>query len=173
MRLQSELRNGTAVRMNAGAASPLVLVIGALLLATGCGATSATSPTGASESATANLAFCVNESNRARATLALAPLVESVALESFAAAGAQADHESSLAHGHFESHVDGTAFAENEQLRWSKSGAVQQLMKDGISGYLAEGPVGGHYQNLMGPYTELGCGVYTNGNLITIVQDFR
>jgi uncharacterized protein YkwD len=163
----------TAGSARTAAFLPSVLfAAGAVLLATGCGATSTTSPSGASEPAP-DLAFCVSESNRARATVALPPLVESAALESFAAAGAQADHEANLPHGHFEGHMDGTAFAENEQLRWSKTGSVQQLMKEGVAAYVAEGLAGGHYQNLMGPYTQLGCGVYASGSLVTIVQDFR
>ena len=35
-----------------------------------------------------------------------------------------------------------------------------------------EGPGGGHYENMMGNYASLGCGVYIQGDGITIVQDF-
>ena len=35
-----------------------------------------------------------------------------------------------------------------------------------------EGPGGGHYENMMGPYAKLGCGIYVQGQQLTIVQDY-
>ncbi len=46
-------------------------------------------------------------------------------------------------------------------------------MVQGLAGMWAEGPGGGHYENMRGPYTEVGCGVFVNGVDITVVQDFR
>ena len=37
----------------------------------------------------------------------------------------------------------------------------------------AEGPGGGHFENMRGPYKELGCGVFVNGPEITYAQEFR
>ena len=32
---------------------------------------------------------------------------------------------------------------------------------------------GGHYDNIAGPYTQVGSGVFVNGNEVTVVQAFR
>jgi hypothetical protein len=37
----------------------------------------------------------------------------------------------------------------------------------------AEGRGGGHHENMRGPYSEIGCGVFVNGNEVTVVQAFR
>jgi len=37
----------------------------------------------------------------------------------------------------------------------------------------AEGPSGSHYQIMTGKYVQVGCGIYMNGNEVTISQDFR
>jgi hypothetical protein len=38
----------------------------------------------------------------------------------------------------------------------------------------AEGPSGGHYQNIVGPYTQVGCGIYIlNGSEVHVTTDFR
>ena len=37
----------------------------------------------------------------------------------------------------------------------------------------AEGRGGGHYDNLAGRYTQVGCGVFVDGDLVTVVQAFR
>ena len=65
------------------------------------------------------------------------------------------------------------SFAENEALLWSQSGTIQDTIQQAIALFHAEGPGGGHYQNLEGPYTQVGCGVYIATGNITLVQDFR
>jgi hypothetical protein len=37
----------------------------------------------------------------------------------------------------------------------------------------AEGASGGHYQNMVASFGGLGCGVFVQGPLVTIVQEFR
>ena len=56
---------------------------------------------------------------------------------------------------------------------WGSNLSVHKLLVQGLANMWAEGPGGGHYENMRGPYTELGCGVFVNGVEITIVQDFR
>ena len=51
--------------------------------------------------------------------------------------------------------------------------SAHKLMVKGLADMWAEGPGGGHYENMRGPYTQLGCGVFVNGVDITFVQDFR
>ena len=36
-----------------------------------------------------------------------------------------------------------------------------------------QGEGGTHYRNLVGNYTELGCGIFVNGDEVTVVQAFR
>ena len=119
----------------------------------------------------AELTFCVAETNRYRAMLGLPPVARSSALEAYAADGAREDGLAHAAHQHFRS-VRGIAFAENE-IPWWRSTSVRTVMQQGLAMMWAEGPGGGHYENMRGRYTQLGCGVFVNGLEITIVQDFR
>jgi uncharacterized protein YkwD len=122
----------------------------------------------------AELAFCVNETNRYRATQGLSALTRSAALETYAAAGAQQDGLAHEPHQHFRFTTGGggLARAENEIPWWSAT-SVHAVIQQGLQMMWAEGPGGGHYENMHGPYTQLGCGVFVNGNEITVVQDFR
>ena len=121
----------------------------------------------------AELIFCVAETNRYRATLGRAPLTRSSALEAYAAVGAREDGLTGQpAHQHFKrTNGGGVARAENEM--WGSNLPVHTLLVRGLANMWAEGPGGGHYENMRGPYTELGCGVFVSGVEITIVQDFR
>ena len=121
----------------------------------------------------AELTFCVNETNRYRATQGLSALARSGALEAYAAAGAQEDGLAHAPHQHFRStNGGGLARAENEIPWWSAT-SVHAVIQQGLAMMWAEGPGGGHYENMRGPYTQLGCGVFVNGNEITVVQNFR
>ena len=121
----------------------------------------------------AELTFCVNETNGYRATQGLSALTRSSALETYAAAGAQEDGLAHAPHQHFRStNGGGLARAENEIPWWSAT-SVHAVIQQGLAMMWAEGPGGGHYENMRGPYTQLGCGVFVNGNEITVVQNFR
>ena len=124
----------------------------------------------------ADLAFCVTETNRYRNSIGLSNLVESAELESFAATGAEVDGRAQTAHKHFTAtNGGGIALAENE-IPWWPLGTyhtVQEIMRQGLAQMWGEGPSGGHYQNLTGPYTQVGCGVFIDGGQVTVVQDLR
>ncbi len=155
------------------------------VMAAGCGGgstTSGVSTTSLSAAAAqtqataADLAFCVQETNRYRAQAGKALLNRSATLENYAAIGAQVDATAKIAHTHFAStNGGGVARAENEMLAAAVSifGTIQEAMRQSIARFYAEGPSGGHYQNLEGPYTQVGCGVFVGSGLITFVQDFR
>ncbi len=120
----------------------------------------------------ADLTFCVTETNRYRATQGLSALTRSTALEAYTAAGARQDGLAHAAHQHFvTTSGGGIALAENE-LPWWSATSVHAVIQQGLAGMWAEGPGGGHYENMRGSYTKLGCGVFVNGNEITVVQDF-
>jgi uncharacterized protein YkwD len=120
----------------------------------------------------------VTETNRYRVSVGLAAVAESAALERFAAAGAETDGRAHTAHKHFtDTNGGGVALAENE-IPWWPLGlyhSVQEIMRQGLAQMWGEGPGGGHYENLTGPYTQVGCGVFIDSGLgqVTVVQDFR
>jgi hypothetical protein len=137
---------------------------------------SSPTPTLPTTATAADLAFCVQETNRYRAMVGDRSVTESAALEAYAADGARIDATAQTPHLHFSStNGGGIAFAENEDLLWplASYGTVQAVMQQGLAGMWAEGPSGGHYQNLVGPYTQIGCGVYLANGAITVAQDFR
>jgi hypothetical protein len=118
----------------------------------------------------ADLEFCREETNRYRQQQGRPAVALSESLSERARAAAEYDHATGRAHDYFLSHPLGGA--ENEVLRWSGSN-VRQTMTAAIAGFSSEGPSGGHWQNLMGPYREVGCGVATGGGQITFVQNLR
>lgn len=126
---------------------------------------------------TGALATCVTESNRYRAMASKPALVESATIEAYAATGAMDDFNTSPHHHFMTTSGGGIAFAENEcpqQLGWTISPGESEdtVVAQCIAAFYSEGPGGGHYENLMGAYGSLGCGIYASGGKITILQDF-
>jgi len=124
--------------------------------------------------------FCVDETNRYRAMNGKPAVVHSAALEAYANTGAMVDHTGSP-HQHFSSTSGGgIAFAENECPRWNLQqqggGDMVELVRACIAAFYSEGPGSGpghgHYNNMMGNYGTLGCGIYQSGTSVTLVQDF-
>jgi hypothetical protein len=120
---------------------------------------------------------CVDETNMYRAIKSKPALAWSMQLETYADTGAMVDFSSSP-HNHFSSTSGGgIAFAENEcpqQGNWTApaGGDLVPVVKMCVKAFYDEGPGGGHYENMMGPYAKLGCGIYQSGTKITIVQDY-
>ena len=121
---------------------------------------------------TADLTFCVTETNRYRAMVSRTALTESASVEDFAAAAAQSDTQSGIPHGYYNAHSPGFS-AENEAPEWPVTSSIQNTIAAAIAAFWSEGPGGAHYQNLIGPYTQLGCGLFVIGQSVTIVQDYR
>ena len=144
----------------------------------GAGATTPTAPSSGDSGSTSvnldtELAYCVTETNGYRASVGVPPLTRSSALEAYAAVGAREDGLAHVAHQHFRStNGGGVATAEN-LIGWWTGRSVHQVIHDGLAMMWNEGPGGGHYENMRGRYTQLGCGVFVNGAEITVVQDFR
>ncbi len=121
--------------------------------------------------------LCIGETNRYRGLEGEAAVVHSQELEDYADEGARFDF-SAQPHDHFSSTGGGgIAFAENEcpqQGNWRVEPGqdVSAVVADCIKAFYDEGPGGGHFENLIGPYTKLGCGIYQSGDKITIIQDF-
>jgi uncharacterized protein YkwD len=155
------------------------LVYSAVLVG-GCsgGVTALNSSSSSSSTAAtaADLSFCLQETNRYRASVGLSALSQSAALESYAGTGAQVDGKAHLGHSHLSNTKGGgVALAENVIPWWPLAdyGSVQEVMRQGLAQMWAEGPGGTHYQIITGRYTQLGCGVFVDNGEITVVQDFR
>jgi Cysteine-rich secretory protein family len=126
-----------------------------------------------------DLNFCVAQTNRYRARHGKPPLRRSAELEAYAATGARYDTAARRPHSHFDdTRGSNLAFAENECPSfqgWSLEfggGSVRGALTKCLRAFYAEGPGGGHYENMMGEYRTLGCGVYVVGGGVSIVQDF-
>jgi hypothetical protein len=138
---------------------------------------SAASPSGGPGQITASaadLAFCVQEVNRYRATVGIATLSQQAGLEASAAQAAQSDHQSGEAHGWFRR--NGTALAENQAPRWSRASSgndARTFISRALQAMWAEGPGGGHHENMRGRFTATGCAVYSDATTATFVQHFR
>ena len=121
----------------------------------------------------ADLAFCVQEVNRYRATVGAGPLSQQAALEATAAQAAQSDHQSGEAHGWVRRNGGP---AENQAPRWSRAssgGNAQTFISRALQLMWAEGPGGGHYENMRGRFAATGCAIYSDTATATFVQHFR
>jgi hypothetical protein len=98
-------------------------------------------------------------------------------LEAFAAEGAKSDGIANLPHHHVATNpLPGNGQGgENEVLRWPYNlrPTVQGIVARAIAPFYGEGPGGGHYENIVGPFTQLGCRIYVDTNGMTVIQDFR
>jgi hypothetical protein len=124
------------------------------------------------------LAFCVEFINELRSQVDRPPLVRSAALEECAAGAAQEDAQNGTPHGHFRRTrgCDLTATAENEVPGWplERYESVQAIVQAGAESMFAEGPGGGHYENIVGDHTTVGCGIHvTENDAVWVVHNFK
>ena len=99
--------------------------------------------------------------------------MRSDALEAFAAEAAQNDALVRVAHHLFTTtNGRGTAMAETEILWWRGAG-VRAVIQKGLAQMWQGGPSDEHYNVIVGPYSEIGCGIFVNGSEVTVAQDYR
>ncbi len=120
---------------------------------------------------------CLDMTNQFRAGAGRPPVVQSAALEAYADEGAAYDfHNPDPPHAHFRNtNGGGIAFAENQCPQWPLSfagGDLNMLVAQCMQAFFDEGPGGGHYDNMMGNYGTLGCGLYQESGMVTIIQDY-
>jgi hypothetical protein len=153
---------------------PIVGLIAGLAVSCGRGAPSSPSPsTGSTVNLSANLSYCVDEVNRYRASAGRPPLARSAQLDAFAAQAAQNDGLSHQPHHWFATtNGGGLSTAENEILWWQGYG-VHSVIEQGLEQMWDGRPNGEHYDNMVGPYSQVGCGIFVNGSEVTVAQDFR
>lgn len=135
------------------------------------GDTSYTMPDGVTS---ADLDFCVAETNRYRSRVARPELRRAPPLQACAFAAARADHRDNRAHAYFlRSNGCNRAAAENQALRCPLTGTVQATIQRALQQMWAEGNGGAQHDAIAGGYSELGCGIELTGKTITIVLHFR
>jgi uncharacterized protein YkwD len=128
---------------------------------------------GDTASLSANLQFCTDEINRYRASVGRPALTRSASLESFASQAVQHDANAGVSHLFFSTNNGGgVSMAETELLRW-RNFTVRDVVRKGLAEMWAGGPSGEHYDILTGPYSEVGCGFFVNGDEVSSAQDFR
>ena len=126
-----------------------------------------------SEGFSTEMGYCVDEINRYRATIALPPLDRAAPLEDYATDSARIDTAARQPHTHFrDTNGGGVAQAETELLLWPNADA-RAVLQQGIRTMWKEGPGGSHYDVLTGSYGTVGCGIFVDGNMMTISQDFK
>ncbi len=147
---------------------------------TGSGTGADSSGSASSGASVDDLEHCVDVINSYRAEIGAPAYGRSSTLEQFAAEGAQSDAESGQAHGHFVSTGggDGVAFAEDEAPGWPVApygGTIDGVVDASMKAMWAEGPSGGHYQNMASTqYSQAGCGFYmTSSGDLWVTTDFR
>jgi len=111
--------------------------------------------------------FCVQRINQYRGTLSLPALTRAAHAEACVDKQAQYDSSVSTAHGAFSKCGE---FAQNECPGWG--GSLTAALPGCLAAMWSEGPGGGHYENMLGDYRSLGCGIFQSGTSVTIVQDF-
>ena len=125
----------------------------------------------------ADAGFCVDEINRLRGTVGAAPLLRDESVEAFSNDAARVDGDAHEVHKYFRETVGGNGMsrAENEIPWWNLYdwGSVRTIVKRGLAIEWAEGPGGGHYENMTGGYTSVACGISIKNGEVTITQDFR
>jgi hypothetical protein len=122
--------------------------------------------------------LCLDTINAYRATLSLKPVARSASLEAFADQGARYDSERDKAHAHFGAFSKGAvpSDAENAIPGWPLKNykTVAKIVGEGAKMMWAEGPGGGHYENIKGSHTAVGCGIYVNpAGGVWIIHDFK
>jgi uncharacterized protein YkwD len=132
---------------------------------------------GASPAFSAEAALCIDQTNVYRGIVGKPSLKRSLVLEEYATTAARTDGLAHVAHQHARATNlgNGTSRAENAILWWSLRyyGSVAQIVRLGLADMWKQGEGGTHYKNLVGNFTETGCGIFVNGDEVTVVQAFR
>jgi hypothetical protein len=116
---------------------------------------------------------CVDRTNELRATKGLGPIPRLAKAEPCVDGQAKKDSESGDPHGSFDDcldQVDWKGAAQNECPGYD---SVEDALGDCLDAMWAEGPGGGHYDNMVGNSTHTACGFYTTPEgKVWMIQDF-
>lgn len=116
----------------------------------------------------------VDRTNELRATRGLAPIPRLASAEACVDGQAKSDSESGQAHGAFDACLNQVkswrGVAQNECPGYP---SVDAALVDCLNAMWAEGPGGGHYDNMVGDSTHTACGLYTTPKgEVWMIQDF-
>jgi hypothetical protein len=112
---------------------------------------------------------CVDDINQFRATKGLPALARWNDAEGCVDSEATTDSMTQQAHSAFPRCQE---FAQNECPGWM--GVAGSVIMPCLQAMWAEGPGGGHYDNMTNPkYTQVACGFKSDGNSTWAVQSFR
>jgi hypothetical protein len=117
---------------------------------------------------------CVDRINELRASKGKGPIPRLASAEPCADGQAKSDSETGKAHGAFDACADQvkhwSGIAQNECPGYK---SVEATLTGCIDMMWAEGPGGGHYDNMMGGSTHMACGFYTTPDgKVWQVQDY-
>jgi hypothetical protein len=117
---------------------------------------------------------CVDRTNELRATQRLAPIPRLASAEACVDGQAKSDSETGEPHGAFDACLNQVkswrGAAQNECPGYA---SVESALGDCLDAMWAEGPGGGHYDNMVGGATHTACGFYTTPQgKVWMVQDF-
>ena len=126
----------------------------------------------------AELQHCVDVVNAYRKTKGLAPLARSATIETFSGKAATSDASTGSPHGYFiqTKGGGGVSSAQNEIPGWpmAQYGTLTKIIDAGTQMMWNEGPGGGHYENIVGKHSAVGCGIQvTPAGKVWISQDFK
>ncbi len=122
--------------------------------------------------------LCLDTINTLRAQVGKPKVTWSKSLEAFADQGTRYDSERNKAHAHFgafSTRAD-PSDAENAVPGWpiKQYKNVAAVVAQGAKMMWDEGPGGGHYENIIGNQTQLGCGIYvTPAGGVWVIHDFK
>jgi hypothetical protein len=117
---------------------------------------------------------CVDRTNALRASIGLSPIPRLASAEPCVDGQAKSDSETGKAHGAFEACLDEVegwrSVGQNECPGY---GSVESALGTCLDMMWAEGPGGGHYDNMVGDSTHTACGFYTTPKgKVWMIQDF-
>ena len=135
--------------------APCVLVL--LLLAVACG----------SDPYDGARQDCVDQINSYRATLDLAPYARWTSAEGCTDGQAKADSESGTPHSAFGRCGES---AQDECPGWP---SIESTTSSCLQMMWAEGPGGGHYENMRGGYSRVACGFHESQGGVWATQNFQ
>jgi hypothetical protein len=117
---------------------------------------------------------CVDRTNQLRASIGLGPIPRLASAEACVDGQAKSDSVTGEAHGAFDACLDQVegwrGVAQNECPSYP---SVEAALGGCLDAMWAEGPGGGHYDNMTGDSTHTACGLYTTPQgKVWMIQDF-
>jgi hypothetical protein len=116
---------------------------------------------------------CVDRTNELRASKGLGPIPRLAKAEPCVDGQAKKDSETGEAHSAFDDCLDQVKWKGAGQNECPGYGSVEDALGGCLDAMWAEGPGGGHYDNMVGNSTHTACGFYTTSNgKVWMIQDF-